>query len=559
MRIDLRWQILLAFLCIALLGSVLGYQVRSVGLCTTRLPASGGRVVEGIVGRPQYLNPLLSHENPVDSHLVDLIFDGLVRYGPDGVPLPALASGWEVSDDGRTFTFELREDARWHDGRPVSSADVAFTYGLLKEDSFPAEESLRELWKSVVISPTTVSQISFVLPQPYGAFVDAATVGILPVHLLGDVAPEDLGGHSYNRTPVGTGPFMVPPGNDWRDDGYLRLAPNPLYWRQGVQIDFLEFKFFEDVPSLIAASSDGEIQAISSVPEEGVAEIGTVDRMRLFSAPAPSYTQILFNMTDFGSDALGDVAIRQALAVGLDRDAVIDRALDGQGLPLEGPYLPHSWAYVPDKVQSLAYQPESAAAQLEAAGWVLLEGRAIRQKDGQDLTLRLLLVDEPRFRALAATAADLWAEIGVGTEIVALPPEEFRVALAEREFDLALVDVDPGNDPDLYDFWSQEAIVRGQNYGGWNNRRASEALENARRLTGQDERRPYYEAFQSYFDNDLPALTLYQHVYTYGLSTDVYQADIGRIDSPRDRYDSLGQWFLLFAEVASACPEPADQ
>lgn len=558
MRIDLRWQLLLAVICIALLGSILGYQVQSVGLCTTRVAASGGQIVEGLVGRPQYLNPLLSHENPVDSHLADLVFDGLVRYGPDGGPLPALASGWDVSDDGRTFTFDLRDDARWHDGRPVTTADVAFTFRLLQDESFPAQESLQELWQEVVISPTTASQISFILPQPYGAFIEATTLGIVPEHLLGDVAPEDIAGHDYSRAPVGTGPFMVASGNDWQDTGYLRLAPNPLHWRQGLRIDFLEFRFFEDLRSLIAAMSSDEIQAITSVPVSGITEIGALEGVRLFSAPAPRYSQLLFNMTGSGSDALGEVAIRKALAMGLDRDALVDRALDGQGLLLEGPYLPRSWAFVPNKVQFLAYQPESAAAQLETGGWTLLEGRDVRQKDGQNLILRLLLVDEPRFRALAAAAADMWAEIGVGTEIVAVPFEEFNAALAERAFDLAIVDVDPGNDPDLYDFWSQEAIVRGQNYGGWNNRRASEALENARRLAEQQERRPYYEAFQSYFDEDLPALTLYQHVYTYGLSSEVREADIGRIDSPRGRYDTLDQWFLLFREVASACPEAGE-
>ncbi|UCG24933.1 MAG: peptide ABC transporter substrate-binding protein [Chloroflexota bacterium] len=558
MRIDLRWQLLLAVICIALLGSILGYQVQSVGLCTTRVAASGGQIVEGLVGRPQYLNPLLSHENPVDSHLADLVFDGLVRYGPDGGPLPALASGWDVSDDGRTFTFDLRDDARWHDGRPVTTADVAFTFRLLQDESVPAQESLQELWQEVVISPTTASQISFILPQPYGAFIEATTLGIVPEHLLGDVAPEDIAGHDYSRAPVGTGPFMVASGNDWQDTGYLRLAPNPLHWRQGLRIDFLEFRFFEDLRSLIAAMSSDEIQAITSVPVSGITEIGALEGVRLFSAPAPRYSQLLFNMTGSGSDALGEVAIRKALAMGLDRDALVDRALDGQGLLLEGPYLPRSWAFVPNKVQFLAYQPESAAAQLETGGWTLLEGRDVRQKDGQNLILRLLLVDEPRFRALAAAAADMWAEIGVGTEIVAVPFEEFNAALAERAFDLAIVDVDPGNDPDLYDFWSQEAIVRGQNYGGWNNRRASEALENARRLAEQQERRPYYEAFQSYFDEDLPALTLYQHVYTYGLSSEVREADIGRIDSPRGRYDTLDQWFLLFREVASACPEAGE-
>ena len=555
MKIDLRWQLLLAVICVALLVSILGYQVQSVGLCTTPVAASGGQIVEGMVGRPQYLNPLLSSQNPVDTHLADLIFDGLVRYDSDGSAAPSLASGWEVSEDGKTFSFELQEDARWHDGRPVTVADVAFTYGLLQDEAFPAPESLRELWQAVVISPTSSSEISFILPQPYGPFIDAATVGILPEHILGDVPVESIAGHSFNRAPVGTGPFMVAPGSDWQESGILRLAPNPLQWRSGVKVDFLEFRFYEDHAALASAFLNDEIQAITTVPEEGIAQIGAAEGMRLFSAPAPRYSQLLFNIGETGTDALGDVSVRQALAMALDRTALVDSALDGQGLTLDGPYLPQSWAFVPGVASAFDNQPGTAAGQLDGAGWTLPEGGTIRQKDDQQFRLRLLLIDEPRFRALAAAIAEQWAVAGIGTELLTVAPDEISTVLAERAFDVAMLDVEPADDPDLYDFWSQEAIVRGQNYSGWNNRRASEALENARRLSDQAERRPYYEAFQGYFDDDLPALTLYQHVYTYGLSEDVQLAEIGRIDSPRDRYETFGQWFLFFREVASACPD----
>ncbi|MBP6788281.1 MAG: hypothetical protein KA170_11880, partial [Candidatus Promineofilum sp.] len=107
--------------------------------------------------------------------------------------------------------------------------------------------------------------------------------------------------------------------------------------------------------------------------------------------------------------------------------------------------------------------------------------------------------------------------------------------------------------PDLYDFWSQEAIVRGHNYGGWNNRRASEALEAARQLLSPGERSVYYEAFLRQFDADLPALTLYQHVTSYALSDQVQQAEIGRLGRPRDRFATLPAWFLTFREVTVSC------
>ena len=137
----------------------------------------------------------------------------------------------------------------------------------------------------------------------------------------------------------------------------------------------------------------------------------------------------------------------------------------------------------------------------------------------------------------------------------AVSPEDFQEKLASRGFDVALVDISGTGDPDLYDFWSQEAIIRGQNYGGWNNRRASEALENGRKTWPIDERKLFYNTFLRQYNNDLPAITLYQHVYTYGLSTNVNDAEIGLIARPLDRYRTFSDWFLLYRDVTVICPE----
>jgi ABC-type transport system substrate-binding protein len=155
---------------------------------------------------------------------------------------------------------------------------------------------------------------------------------------------------------------------------------------------------------------------------------------------------------------------------------------------------------------------------------------------------------------VAEEIARQWADIGVEAQVTLLADiDALRQVLGERNFDVALIEVAPPDDPDLYDFWSQEAMVRGQNFAAWNNRRASEALEAARQLYPRDERAPYYEAFLRQFDSDLPALTLYQHVITYALSDDVQQAEIGRIDRPRDRYHNLPSWFLNYRDVTVSC------
>jgi peptide/nickel transport system substrate-binding protein len=551
---DIRWQLLLALICLGLVLSILSFQAQSVGLCTATVPATGGVLVEGLVGQPQQLNPLLSAVNPVDQELVSLIFDGLTRYNEVGQLEPALASEWSFSEDGLTVHFVLRDDVTWHDGEPFTAADVAFTYGLLQQEAFPAPYEVKALWQSVVISTTDVLAIDFRLPQPYAPFVDTTNLGILPAHLLEDVPVERLAEHSFNQSPVGTGPFLVVPT---QSGGSLRLAPNPSYWREGLMINGIEFRFFPDSQALAEAFEAGTIQAITSVLPADLPQIAALPGVRLFSAGAPRYTQLIFNLTDSASPAVRSKEVRQALAFALDRSAVVENTMSSQGIPLEGPYLPTSWAHNAGLFTAYQHEPATAANLLAGQGWGLPEGATVRQQDGQPLVLRLLLADDPDHTAMAEELARQWLNVGIETELSVAEVAELRPALAARDFDVALVTIEPPGDPDLYDFWSQEAIIRGQNYGGWNNRRASEALEVGRQLVQLDERRPYYDAFQRFFENDLPALTLFQHVYTYGLSDSVNLADIGRIHTPRDRYQTLPVWFLSYRDVPVLCPEPA--
>jgi peptide/nickel transport system substrate-binding protein len=570
MKPTIRWQLLIAAVCLGLVAALLSFREKKViisadtgqsqptpipGSCTTAVPAAGWTLVEGVVGRPQYLNPLLAGSNPVDETLADLLFDGLTRYNPDGQLVPALAESWTFAEDGRSVAFSLRPDVTWHDGQPFTAADVAFTYGLLQQEDFPASETVKMLWQSVTISVTGELQIDFHLPQPYTPFLDATTQGILPAHLFQDTQPGQVVDHTFNGAPVGTGPFMIVPGSDWQESGLLRLQANPAYWQRSLYLESLEFRFFPDSQALAQAFEAGEIQAIHTIPAESIPELITIPQLGIYSSGGREFTELLFNLTGTGADAVRQVKVRQALAYGLDRAVLIDQALDGQGLPLEGPYLPHSWAYSPGLLTRYPYQPETAASLLAEEGWTLPEGAAVRQQDGQNLELRLLLADDPVHRALAGLIAEQWANMGIQTEIEAVTPLSLTEMLRERAFDLALVDVSPPGDPDLYDFWSQEAIIEGQNYSGWNHRRASEALEAARQLTTQDERRPYYDAFLRFYDSDLPALTLYQQVTTYGISESVQEAEIGHFSSPRERYDSLANWFVSFQEVPVVCPE----
>ena len=553
MKPDIRWQSLLALVGLALVLMLLSYQVQSAALCTEVVPAAGGTFVEGMVGRPASLNPLLNDAYPIDRDLTGLIFDGLVSVEADGRLSPALAESWAASEDGLTLTFTLREDVTWHDGAPFTANDVAFTYGLMQADAFPGPAELRQLWQSVVITVIDDQHIQFTLSQPYAPFIEATARGILPAHLLEEVDVAELAAADFNYAPVGTGPFMVQPGQTWPSAGRLRLTPNPATWREGTQLSDLEFRFFATAEDLLAAFRAGEVHAAHDLPATLTPELLTATGARLFTTAAPRYTTLFFNLSETGAPAVRTREVRQALAYGLDRNGLIDTVLNGQGLVFEGPFLPGTWAARPDLMTAYTFQPETAAALLDSAGWTFGDG--MRFREGAPLSLRLVALDQPEQRAVAAAIVEQWAALGIEVQLTLLPDlPALNVALAERDFDVALLDIAPPADPDLYDFWSQEAIVRGHNYTGWNNRRASEALEAARQLLPEGERTVYYEAFLRQFDADLPALTLYQHVTSYALSDQVQQAEIGRLGQPRDRFATLPAWFLTFREITVSCP-----
>lgn len=533
--------------------------------CVTRMPQPGGFLVEGMVGRPQSLNPLLDQNNLVDRELNNLLFDGLTQVDARGRIVPALAETWQVSGDAKTITFTLRTDLTWHDGEPVTTEDVAFTYSRLQDTSFTGLPHLRSLWQSITITPVSEQQIAFTLPAPYAPFLEATTVGILPAHLLAETAVPLEQNDVFNQNPVGTGPFMMATEQAW-DAGRLFLVPNPAYWQQGTILTGIEFRFFPDETTLYEAYRAGEIYTINTVSAVALPAMAVLPGIRLITSPASAYTQLLFNLNAENTSAVGDIKVRQALALSLDRAVLIDQVLNGQGLALEGPFPSTSPAYNAAVSSPLPVDVIAAANLLNEAGWTLSDGTTVRQRTVDETTrpleLNLLVLRDTLLPALAANMALQWAELGVTVNLTTVEVTAFYETLNNGAFDMALVDVMPTVDPDLYDFWSQEAIVRGQNYGGWNNRRASEAMEQARQLWAWEERQPLYTTFLSAYANELPALTLYQHVTTYGIRETVFQAgtgwieqaDIGVLWAPRGRYHTLAHWFVTYTETECTAP-----
>lgn len=539
----IRWQAVIAFSGIVLVGLFLVSMTLS--RTTVLVPDEGGIYIEGLVGAPQYVNPLLAGYNPVDRDLVALIFNGLTRMGSQGEVEPDLASSWTVSPDGLLYTFRLRQDVRWSDGDRFDAADVAFTIGLLQEPDFRDAPQIAELWRTVTVQQVDAYTIQFRLREPLPPFLDYTTIGILPEHVLRGVPARILRSHLFNARPIGTGPFLLTDISPER----ARLVPNPLHFRgRRPYLIGIEFRFYPSYERLLSAYRAGEILGISYVPPGLFREVAGLDTLNLYSARLAISYMVYLNLQDADrSPFFQELRVRRALLAALDRQALIDQALNGQGLMAHGPIPPWSWAYEAQP-NPIGYDPAQVQAWLEQARWLDSDGDGIRDKEGRPLRFTLLTDDDPASVALSQAIARQWAAHGIAATV-----EVVGSGLGERlrshNFQAALAQLVEIGDPDPYPLWDQTQIQGGQNYGGWDNRSASEALEEARRVLDRDQRRQFYAEFERIFAQEVPALFIAYPVYTYAIDQSVRMVQIGPLASASDRFRNVAEWYMQTRRV----------
>ncbi len=545
-----RWQAVLALLGLVLIGALLSYATYTY--TTQEVPARGGVYVEGVAGNPQYINPVLCQYNDVDRDLCALVFNGLLRFDERGDLQPDLAESWEVSPSSDVFTFTLRADARWHDGLRITADDVLFTIGLLQNPDLPILPDLAALWRSVLATKVDDRTIVLKLSEPYAAFPDYTTVrwfGVLPKHYWQRYNPRDMIHAQLNTQPIGSGPFRVTEV----DSQHLRLEPVPGGFAKQPYLDALEFRFFPDYASILAAAGRGEIQGVSRILPENMAEAEAMPGLQLFTSPLPGYSLILLNLSSPNAPFLADKNVRQALAYGLDRNKLVGDVLNGAGIVANSPILPGTWASNPD-VPAYDYDPARARKLLDEAGWVDTDGDGVRDKDGKPMEFILHTDDAPMSQKIGQAIARDWQALGVKAT-----PQAVSFAglvsdlLVQRNYAAAVTSLEYIGDPDPYPLWhSTQLPPTGQNYTGWSNRQADIVMEQARRTADRELRAQLYKQFQTLFTDDLPAILLYYPVQTYGASAAVKNMEVGRLNEPADRFRSFADWYMLTRKVTEA-------
>ncbi len=505
------------------------------------VPAIGGEYTEGLIGTPQFVNPLYASVSDVDADLTRLVFSGLMKYDPIDGLVPDLAESYDISDDGKTYTFVLRANTKWHDGDPVTVSDVVSTFSIFQNADYKSPLSVS--FKDVSVVEVDERTVQFVLNDPFAPFLSALTVGILPGQIWDFIPPKNAPLAEANLRPIGSGPYQFDKFNKDRV-GNIRsysLTRNPNYYGAPAKIARLTFRFYPDPTSALDALEKKVTEGISFIPAEQIKKAESNHGVRILRPYLPQVTALFFN--EVKNPALKDVSVRKALAMAIDRNALIQNGLAGYGRTIESPFFPGMIGYN-DTITQPAYDVSGAKALIDAV-------KAKMPVDAQTIALTLTTIDNTEFQTTAAAIKTAWEAIGVTVtlrtvNVNALPSE----ILKERDYDVLLSGELLGIDPDPYPFWhSSQVDYPGLNIALYSNRKADTLIAEGRTTTDPVVRAEKYLEFQQLLLEDVPAIFLYQPTYAYAVSGAIKGIDLPSIMSPSDRFANITEWYVKTTRV----------
>ena len=303
---------------------------------------------------PPHLDPTSAAAGAIDSVLYSNVFEGLTRFMGDGSVVPGLAASWEISEDGLTYTFTLRDGVPFHDGTSMDAEDVKFTFDrILAEDSANAQKALYAAITSV--EAVDAQTVRMTLSAPNGNLLFNLAWGDAVI-----VAPESI--ENIKQQPIGTGPFKF---DEWTQGDSIQISQYDGYWGEAPALTDATFKFISDPTAAFAAMMAADVDAFIGFPApENLPQFEADPRFQVLIGSTEGETILSTNNQQPPFD---DVRVRQALAHAIDRQAIIDGAMFGYGTPIGTHFAPHNPAYV-DFTGGSAYDPDKARALLAEAG-----------------------------------------------------------------------------------------------------------------------------------------------------------------------------------------------
>ncbi|HNZ55428.1 MAG TPA: ABC transporter substrate-binding protein [Candidatus Paceibacterota bacterium] len=531
--------------------------VGSLGVLVWRLnqnfivtvPTEGGSLTEGVIGPARFVNPLLAVSD-ADRDLTSLVYSGLVRVGPKGNFIPDLAKSYEVSEDKLTYTFHLKDNLRFHDGAPLTADDVRFT---IEKAMDPAVKSAKRAnWNGVSIEQPGPKTIQLTLKKPYPAFLENATLGVLPSHLWQNTSAESFPLHEQNLEAIGSGPYKL--SKITKDSNGIPTAYELKAFSDFAlgkpRLEKITIGFYKNEEELVEAYKNGQIDSLSSLSPALVKELEESGQ-RVVKSTLPRVFAVFFNQNH--NSVFLDATVRKALNLAVPRQEIVENIFHGYAEPLEGIFT--STNGEPTKTDLAA-----AKKMLTDAGWKLNDQgvmqkttKASKDKPAatQVLTFSLATSNIEELKQIAEKLKANWTALGAKVEIEIYESNDLNQnVIKPRKYDALLFGEVMGRDSNPYPFWhSSQRTDPGLNIAMYTNAKVDRLLEEARQTSDLEERNKKYFEAETEIKKDQPVAFIYSPYFLYLLPSNIMGVSLPTLTNPAERFVNIHKWYVRTDKV----------
>lgn len=531
---------------IILLGSACTLVWRFYIKHSVETPAFGGSYIEGMVGAPFYVNPILATSDS-DRDLSKLVYAGLMKTDGNGSLQPDLASGYTINANQDQYTFELRSGLQWHDGEAVTAEDIIFTIESIKKAEY--KSPYRSTFSGVNVQQLNENTIQFNLEKPNPLFLSSLTIGILPEHLWYSIPAIGAPLTELNIKPIGCGPYMFKSLTKDQSGNVKTYALESFdkYHAGQPYIKDLIFKFYPDFQTAVQALQNKNVEGLAYLPNEYKNSVKNND-LRLKELHNPRYTAVFFNP---GNNALlAENNFRQALDLSVDKERIIREAAENNGQIIFSPVLPGDMGY-DSNIKTELFNQNKAAEALDKLGYKKEDGSEWRiitkGKSTSTAELKITTIDQPEMTKAASIIKENWEAIGIKTQLEIIPRERMLKEIIEPRNYQALIFSEQLNiNSGPYLFWhSSQVKSPGLNLSNLGNKDIDKYLEQARNASTLEAKIEPLKNFQKKITELNFAIFLYSPTYTYPVANKLKGLDqVQFINLPADRLSTINTWYI---------------
>jgi peptide/nickel transport system substrate-binding protein len=468
-------------------------------------PAYGDTLIEGILADPATLNPILASDS-ASFEVLGHIFNSLLRYDKDLNLVGELAESWEVKENGRVLIFRLHKNVKWQDGYPLTAQDIVFTLKIMRDPN--TRSAYRSNFENITQYAALDDHTFKVEYQsPFSpALEKIGGMLIIPKHLLEkrDINQAD----DFAAAPIGSGGFRFV---EWKRAESVTLAANPEYFLGRPYLNRVIKRVIPDPAVQFLELQNFALDSMELTPRQYLGEGALAKfttRYQKFRYPSNQYTYFGFNLNHV---FFKSKRFRQAIAMAINKKALVESVLEGLGQIGTGPYTPSSWAYNP-KVQSLPYDPNRARELLVEEGFRYQPDGRLVTREGKTVEFTILTNQGNRMREQAATIIQSQLqEIGITVKIRIIAWSSLLSEfINKRQFEAVVMGWALAQDPDPYNIWhSSQTGEHEFNFVSYVNPKVDALIERGRRVFNHRERQTIYQEIHQRIADDLPYVFLY--------------------------------------------------